>query len=109
LGALARKWLPVRSIRRGHRVVYKNQLAKCIRFVRVKASSFKRANTEAVGMPPASLYDRTWGRLLFSSIALAEVVTAKHKGPEVDSLGAFMRARKRVTLLRGRPKLLWPL
>ncbi len=41
--------------------------------------------------------------------ALAEVVTAKHKGPEVDSLGAFMRARKRVTLLRGRPKLLWPL
>jgi hypothetical protein len=27
----------------------------------------------------------------FAPYALAEVVTAKDKGPEVDSLGAFMR------------------
>jgi hypothetical protein len=32
----------------------------------------------------------------FAPYALAEVVTAKHKGPEVDSLGAFVCARKRV-------------
>jgi hypothetical protein len=32
------------------------------------------------------------GACCFAPYALAEVVTAKDKGPEVDSLGAFMRA-----------------
>jgi hypothetical protein len=36
-------------------------------------------------------HGRTWDVCCFAPYALAEVVAAKHKGLEVDSLGAFMR------------------
>jgi len=37
-----------------------------------------------------SCHGRTWGVCCFAPYALAEVVAAKHKGPEVDSLWAFV-------------------
>jgi len=41
------------------------------------------------------------GVCCFASYALADVVAAKDKGPEVDSLGAFMRVRERGLLCCG--------